>query len=51
MSYKPWSVALACLVIFALTGLAGFGVIVGVPVLLLVAAALAAPALLLRHSP
>ncbi len=50
MAFKPWSVALVCLVICGLVGLAGFRVVTGLPLLLLIAAGLAAPALLLRES-
>jgi len=51
MSFNPWSVALVCLVVFGLAGLAGFGVVTGAWLLVMIAAGLAAPAILLRDSP
>jgi len=50
MSFTPRSVAIVFLITFGLFALAGFGVVVGAPLLLLVAAAFAAPALVLRDS-
>lgn len=50
MAFKPWSVAIAWLVTFGLFGLAGFGVVAGIPLVLLIGAALATPALLVRDS-
>jgi len=50
MSFTSRSVAIVFLITFGLFSLAGFGVVVGAPLLLLVAAALAAPAFVLRDS-
>lgn len=50
MSFKPWSAAIAWFVVFGLFGVAGFGVVAGSLLLLLIGAALAAPALVLRDS-
>jgi len=50
MSFNAWSVALVCLVVFGLAGLAGVGVVTGGWLLLVIAVGFAAPALLLRDS-
>jgi hypothetical protein len=50
MSLSSRSLALVWLVIFALFGLTGFGAAAGAPLVWLVAAAFAAPALILRNS-
>ncbi|HZR26286.1 MAG TPA: hypothetical protein VFA59_22005 [Vicinamibacterales bacterium] len=50
MSFTRWSVAIAWLVMFGLVGVATFAGVGRVALLLLVAAALAVPALILRDS-
>ena len=50
MAFKPWSAVFAWLVVFGLFGLAGFGAVHGARLLVLIGAALAAPALVLRAS-
>ena len=51
MSFKLWSVTIAWLVVFGLFSAVGFGVVAaGAPLALLIGAALATPALVLRDS-
>ena len=51
MSFKHWSVTIAWLVVFGLFSLVGFGMVAdGAPLALLIGAALATPALVLRDS-
>ena len=51
MSFKLWSVTIAWLVVFGLLSAVGFGVVAaGAPLALLIGAALATPALVLRDS-
>ena len=50
MSFKPWSVAVAFLVMFSLVGLSALGAGTGAALAVLIMTALAAPALLLRES-
>ncbi|HZP49464.1 MAG TPA: hypothetical protein VFB07_13050 [Vicinamibacterales bacterium] len=50
MSFKPWSLAILWLVAFALFALAGFAVVGGAPLALMVGVALVTPVLVLRDS-
>ena len=50
MSFKPWSVAVAFMVMFGLVGLASIAAGTGAVLVVLIVTALAVPALVLRES-
>ena len=50
MSFKRWSIAVVFLVMFGLVGVSVFGTVTGIVLVLLIAAALVAPALILRDT-